>query len=284
VILGYVTNGFAHHTLDDALRILAGIGYRSAAITLDHHHLNPFEDDWVADARRVRSLLDDLGLRRTVETGARFLLDPARKHYPNLMCGSADDRNRRIAFLCVAIDVATEIEADSVSLWSGAADDHAGDDILFARLRAGLEDVLAHAERRGMPLSFEPEPGMYIERMAAFERLFAAIDHPLFGLTLDLGHLHCLGDGRPLDHLRRWGRCVFNVHIEDMLVGAHEHLFFGDGDMNFSEIFGELSAVDYEGPVHVELSRHSHDAPAVARAAFEFLSALRAAPQSENQP
>ena len=39
--LGYNTNGFAHHRLTDALRLLADIGYQSVAITLDHHALNP---------------------------------------------------------------------------------------------------------------------------------------------------------------------------------------------------------------------------------------------------
>lgn len=32
---GYNTNGFAHHRLDDAVDILAGLGYRSIALTLD---------------------------------------------------------------------------------------------------------------------------------------------------------------------------------------------------------------------------------------------------------
>jgi len=80
MILGYVTNGFAYHTLEDAIAILAEIGYRSVAITLDQHHLNPMDDDWPSAAKRVKALLRDHGLRCTVETGARFLLDARRKH------------------------------------------------------------------------------------------------------------------------------------------------------------------------------------------------------------
>ena len=36
MLLGYNTNGLAHHALLDAVELLAGIGYRSVAVTIDH--------------------------------------------------------------------------------------------------------------------------------------------------------------------------------------------------------------------------------------------------------
>lgn len=274
MILGYVTNGFAHHRLEDAIEILAELGYRSVAITLDVHHLNPLSDDWPDRANSIKKLLKRRGLRCTIETGARFLLDPRQKHQPTLLSADEASRGRRIEFLCRSLDVAAELGADSLSLWSGSTDEEADETTLFDRLCSGLVDVLAHAERVDVPLAFEPEPGMLIETMDQFENLRRAVDHRLLGLTLDVGHVHCLDDGNLFDHLKRWNHHLLNVHLEDMNRGRHEHLFFGEGEMNFSEVIGYLSATGYRGPVHVELSRHSHDAPAVARRAFEFLSAL----------
>jgi sugar phosphate isomerase/epimerase len=46
---------------------------------------------------------------------------------------------------------------------------------------------------------------------------------------------------------------------------------FGEGEIDFGEVFGALKEIDYAGGVHVELSRHSHDAVETARRSFAFL-------------
>src|SRR4051812_47800475 len=102
--LGYNTNGFAHHRLADALAVIAELGYRAIAITLDVHHLDPYapshRDELDDLARRCR----ELDLDPVIETGARFLLDPRRKHQPTLISAAAPDRARRLDFLGRAID------------------------------------------------------------------------------------------------------------------------------------------------------------------------------------
>jgi len=65
-----------------------------------------------------------------------------------------------------------------------------------------------------------------------------------------------------------------NVHLEDMRAGVHEHLMFGEGEIDFPPIFAALRATGYRGGVHVELSRHSHEGPSAARRAMEFLAPL----------
>src|SRR5271154_3930716 len=109
---GYNTNGFAHHRLEDAVEILAALGYRSVAITLDHHALDPFDSEIHSQSERLHKLLDRFGLHCVVETGARFLLDPWRKHQPTLLDSKPEGRERRIDFLNRAIDIASDLNAD----------------------------------------------------------------------------------------------------------------------------------------------------------------------------
>lgn len=273
--LGYNTNGFVHHRLEDACAILAETGYRSIALTVERDVLDvPAVEGVERATRRLRPILQRHQLAITIESGSRFFLDPRRKHQPTLISADPAGRAARVAFLQACVDLAANLDAESVSLWSGAPDEAADDGVLRGRLHAGLEQVLAHARTRNMRLSFEPEPGMFIDTMEKFQRLHDELSDSLFGLTLDVGHVHCLSDGHAPDHIRRWRSKLWNIHIEDMRRDVHEHLMFGEGEVQFAPIFAALREGDYVGPLHVELSRHSHNAVEFARESFEFLNRL----------
>ena len=117
MFLGYNTNGLAHHDLFDAVELLAEIGYRGVAITIDHNALPPYGKHTSQRITRLRRLLERLDMRSVIETGGRFLLDPRAKHEPTLL---SENRRRRIDFYKYAIDCAAQLNSDCVSLWSGA--------------------------------------------------------------------------------------------------------------------------------------------------------------------
>jgi sugar phosphate isomerase/epimerase len=271
MLLGYNTNGLAHHDLFEAVELLADLGYQSVAITLDHGALNPFDARCDEQVERMRRFLNDRGKRSVIETGARFLLDPRVKHEPTLVSSDAEARARRIDFLCRAIDIAARIGSDCVSLWSGVLRDNAEDAVAWSRLVSGLQEVVDYAAPRGVTIGFEPEPGMFIDTMARYADLLARVDAPNLRLTLDIGHLHCQGETPIADSIRRWDNRIVNVHLEDMRRGVHEHLMFGEGEIDFPPVLAALAEAGYRGGVHVELSRHSHIAPDAARRAIEFL-------------
>lgn len=274
MLLGYNTNGFAHHDPFEALEVLAQLGYRSVALTLDHGPLNPFAPGWPQELARLKDTLARLQLKSAIETGARYLLDPWHKHEPTLVSPEAQGRQRRIDFLRRAIDAAAQLGSECVSLWSGARRDAACDEALLERLAEGLRVVLRHATDSGVMLGFEPEPGMFIDTLRAFHRLLQWIDAPHLGLTLDIGHLWCQGELPLVDQIARWGPRIVNVHIEDMKAGVHEHLMFGEGEIQFPPVLEALARAGYRGPLHVELSRHSHEAPQAAQRAYDFLAPL----------
>jgi L-ribulose-5-phosphate 3-epimerase len=272
--LGYNTNGFAHHRLEDAVDILAELGYKGVALTLDHHHLDPYGTELWSQVDRLRGRLAHYGLKCVVETGARFLLDPRNKHQPTLVSAALEHRDCRVEFLNHAILIAKRLGADAVSFWSGMPDDDAPEATLWQRLVTGCQQVLKLATKKQMRVAFEPEPGMFIDTMATFQALVERIQSPWFGLTLDVGHVHCQDEGPIAKHIHQWKDVLWNVHIEDMRRGVHDHLMFGDGEIDFPPIFRALCDINYAGGVYVELSRHSHDAVNTARRALTFLRGL----------
>jgi sugar phosphate isomerase/epimerase len=274
MLIGYNTNGLAHHDLLDAVELLAAFGYRSVAVTIDHRALSPRDPGWPQQLAALRRRLGKLGMRSVIETGARFLLDPAAKHEPTLVTADPAARARRLEFYRHAIHCAAELESDCVSLWSGVVGDASPREAVMSRLVEGLEEVLEHAGKHQVAIGFEPEPGMFIESMARFDELVGRLRSPDLKLTLDVGHLHCQGETPIAGQIDRWTGRLVNVHIEDMCVGVHEHLMFGEGQIDFPPVLAALARSGYQGGVHVELSRHSHDAPLAARQAYAFLAPL----------
>jgi sugar phosphate isomerase/epimerase len=116
---------------------------------------------------------------------------------------------------------------------------------------------------------------MLVEQLSDYEELARRLGHPkALGLTLDIGHIVCLEPMSVTECVRRGAPTLAHVHIEDMRRGVHEHLMFGEGELDLHESLRVLTEIGYEGMVAVELSRHSHAAHETVPAAK---SALRAA-------
>ena len=271
MFLGYNTNGFAHHRLEDAIAILADLGYEGIALTLDVHHLDPFALDLANRVVAVRKQLERHRMNCAIETGARFLIDPRHKHQPTLIGATVSERDVRIDFLKGCIAVAVELNAGCVSFWSGTPTDDAPKEELMSRLVDGCRQLIEEVEGTDVILAFEPEPGMLIDSMERFSELHKRINHSAFGLTVDIGHLVCNGELPVSRYLEQWKHILWNVHIEDMKRGIHDHLMIGEGEVDFLDVFSGLQKANYDGGVYVELSRHSHDAVEIARTAKALL-------------
>ncbi|PYF96287.1 Sugar phosphate isomerase/epimerase [Georgenia satyanarayanai] len=275
--LSYGTNGFTDHRLPEALAIMADLGYEGVALTLDHQHLDPFAPDLAARVSETAALLERYGLAVAVETGARYVLDPWRKHEPTFV--SEDGAEERARLIRTAVDVAGDLGADIVHLWSGTLPPGTPDDVAWERLVSGLAPVLEHAERAGVRLAFEPEPGMFVSRLAGVRELRSRLGDPAaLVATVDVGHAVVNEEASPQDCIRENAEIVAHVQIEDMRRGVHEHLEFGEGEVDVPASLRALLDIGYDGLVSVELTRHSHDAPAVAARSLAVLrSALDAA-------
>lgn len=270
--LGYGLNGFAGHRLPDACAVVAGLGYDGVALTLDQPHLDPFADDLADQVRRAARALAEHRLAVVIETGSRYVLDPWLKHEPTLV--SASGRERRVELLRRAVRIGHELGAEAMSCWSGTLPAGTAPDEGWRRVVDGLGPVLDLAAELGTTVCFEPEPGMFVATLDDALELRRRLGEPEhLRLTLDLGHLVCNEPRSPAETVAAAGPLIGNVQVDDMVRDVHEHLELGTGELDLDSVLAALVATGYAGLASIELPRHSHAAPAVARSSMDALRA-----------
>ena len=267
----YNTNGLAHHRLDDALSFLADSGYGGVALTLDVHHLDPYADDAFAQAERLRERLDALCLEVVVETGARYLLDPRVKHEPTLVTPSAEGRERRLAYLRRACDLAEVLRAEAVSFWAGVPRPGVDPGDAWGWLVDGVRALAETHGHAAYALAVEPEPGMLVEDADDWARLRAEV--PEVWLALDTGHCVVSGQYAPEEAVRAFAPHLGTVAVEGMRRGVHDHLPLDEGDVDLPAVLGALLRQGYDRMVTLELSRDSHRAHEMVPRALATLEA-----------
>lgn len=271
----YGTNGLADLRLEDALGLLADLGYDGVGLTLDHMHLDPLAADLPRRTAAVGRALERYGLTVTVETGARYVLDPRRKHHPTLLDPDPEARAARLDLLLKAVRVAADLGAHATHFFSGTLPEGTDRHTAWPRFADGVSALLSAAQATGVPLAVEPEPGHLLGDLADFHRLRTTLGEPGgLGLTLDVGHCLCLETEPPPECVRRAAPWLRHVQIEDMRRGVHEHLPFGEGQLDVPPVLAALWEAGYAGLVTVELPRDSHAGPDRAR---DSLRALREA-------
>lgn len=133
------------------------------ALTLDHCHLNPFDADYRSNAVRFRQEAERRGLRIVIETGARYLLDIARKHWPTLVSCETEARARRLNLIRRVIEISSIVGAEAVCFWSGKPDSGSSSIETWENFHSSVMDLVRYATNEGVVLALEAEPGMLVE-------------------------------------------------------------------------------------------------------------------------
>ncbi|MCB9898073.1 MAG: sugar phosphate isomerase/epimerase [Planctomycetes bacterium] len=298
--LGYNSNGFPQHRLPELVDLLADLGYEALALTPDAGRLDPCRPLVRDELREVGARLSARGLACAVETGARFVLDPLRKHQPTLLDDDAGEAERRLEMLLRCLEIAAGLGAETFSFWAGRplrglpCDGPSGTtipgerasggpsfDALLDRLCAGTERLLDAARGSGVTICFEPEPGMLVASLPELDAYLARLGRDDLRVMLDVGHVPVTDGVTPHEALRRLGPRLGGLQLDDARPGVHEHLFPGEGVVDFAAVFAAAREAGFAGLACVELPRHGHDPVETARRA---LHVLREARQSGEAP
>src|SRR3989440_3607842 len=270
--LAFSTNAYLKISFAEAVARLAAIGYRGVEIMADVPHA------WPACLleEQKQGIRDDLARHRLgIFNVNAFMMnaisDPRQRYWhPSWIEPDRHYRQIRIEHTMRSLTLARELGAPCITTEPGGPVEPGGSWSAALKLFVeGLKPVAEHAEKEGVLLLIEPEPGLLIETADQFLELMQHVDSPAVGLSFDVGHAYCVGDD-PAATIPRVAKYIRHFHLEDIAATrVHHHLVPGEGAIDFAATFRAIRQIGYDGWVTIELYPYVDDPDAAARTALE---------------
>ena len=216
----------------------------------------PGVPQWI-DADKINKLARDAGLEGMTEVYAAGIVTDSPQ------AAEAYVRNR----LVHSFHLAERLHCPLV-VFSGGKRQEGG---LEASI-AGVKALLPLIEDMPVRMALEPHYRSQYQSAEDYDVIFAAIDHPQVGITVDTGHFHSAGVDIPA-FIQKYRDKIFNAHLKDH-VGT-ESVPIGKGEINLKRIFEALDEIDYQGPIALELEvRDAENLPKYVAEAYPYLKHL----------
>jgi len=275
--LAFSTNAYLKYSFTDAVSRLAKIGYRGVEIMADVPHawpayLLPEQMRAICDALAA----NDLAISNINAFMMHAVSDERQLYWhPSWIEPDPHYRGVRVNHTKRALTLAKELGAKCITTepggpvaagqsWSAALK-------LFVEM---IKPVAEHAQKEGVLLLVEPEPGLLIETAEQFEEFMRHIDSPAVGLNFDVGHFYCVKD-EPAPTVGRLAKYIRHVHLEDIAATrVHHHLIPGEGAIDFGATLKALQEIGYAGWITIELYPYVDDPDHAARTARERILAI----------
>jgi sugar phosphate isomerase/epimerase len=272
----YSSNAYTQFSIEETIERIAGLGYAGLELLADVPHAWPA--GLLPERRRaIRECLDRFGLEIANVNGFMMnaVADPRQPYWhPSWIEPDADYRAIRREHTKRALELAAELGAPSIQTEPGgplrAGESWAAAAEIFYRELMPCVEV---AEKRGVFLLIEPEPGLLIERFEQYLEFASRVDSPWLGLNFDLGHAFCVGED-PVQWIPRMTRHTKHYHIEDIAADRrHAHLVPGHGAIDLPGALHEIETTGYDGWVTVELYPYVDNPDEAGREAKTYLEA-----------
>lgn len=275
--LAFSSNAYLRYSFAEAARRIASLGYEGIEIMADVPHAWPaFLLDEQKEAIRQSLKANNLRISNINAFMMHAVNDPRQRYWhPSWIEPDRHYRQIRIDHTMRTLTLARELGAPCITtepggpLEPGASWNQALK--LFVEM---LKPVIDHAEKEGVLLLIEPEPGLLIETADQFLELMGHIKSEAVGLNFDIGHSYCVGDD-PATTIPRVAKYIRHFHLEDIsATRVHHHLVPGEGAIDFQAAIKAIRAMNYQDWVTIELYPFVEDPDQAARTARERIGPL----------
>jgi len=277
--LAFSSNAYLRFSFNDAAKKIGKLGYQGIEIMADVPHAWPAfmleeQKQGIRDSLKSNNLaisnIDSFMMHAVNDSRQRYW-------YPSWIEPDKHYRQIRIDHTMRCLTMAKELGAPCITTEPGGpveagASWNAGLK-LFVEM---LKPVIEHAEKEGVLLLIEPEPGLLIETADQFLEFMGHIKSPMVGCNFDIGHSYCVGDD-PASTIPRLAKYIKHFHLEDIAsTRVHHHLIPGDGAIDFKAAIEAIKAIGYKEWVTIELYPYVEDPDQAAKLARERIAPLLA--------
>jgi sugar phosphate isomerase/epimerase len=279
--LAFSTNAYLNFSFAEAVTRLARIGYRGVEIMADVPHAWPaFLLEEQKQGLRDALARNNLAISNINSFMMHAINDTRQRYwYPSWIEPDPHYRRIRIDHTKRALTLARELGAPCITTepggpvepgtaWASALK-------LFVEM---IKPVAEHAEKEGVLLLVEPEPGLLIETVDQFLEFMSHIDSPNVGMNFDIGHAYCVKDD-PATSIPRVKDHIRHIHLEDIAATrVHHHLIPGEGAIDFRATLRAIRGIGYQGWITIELYPYIENPDTAARLGLERISKILAEP------
>jgi sugar phosphate isomerase/epimerase len=275
--LAFSTNAYLKYSFAEAVRRLAAIGYSGIEIMADVPHAWPacLLDEQKQSIRRLLAE-HQLAISNINAFMMNAISDPRQRYWhPSWIEPDRHYRQIRIDHTRRSLTLARELGAPCITTEPGGPVEAGGSWSAALQLFVeGLKPVAEHAEKEGVLLLIEPEPGLLIQTADQFLELMQHIDSPAIALNFDIGHFYCVGDD-PAPTVQRLAPYICHFHLEDIAASrVHHHLIPGDGAIDLVATFRAIDQIGYDGWVTIELYPYVDNPDDAARLALDRVTKI----------
>jgi len=189
---------------------------------------------------------------------------------PSLISPNPQHRADRTRLIMKALDFAKDVGAANISITSGRMLGGMPPEPAARQFAESIRPVLDRADRLGVDVGIECEPGLYLEYVAELREWIDRLGHPRLGANLDVGHSQVIGESIP-EAVKLLGDRIWNLHVEDIPERKHYHMIPGEGTLDWQGLKGALLAVNYRRFLTVELYTHWQNPQEAAEKSYQFL-------------
>ncbi|MCK2199587.1 sugar phosphate isomerase/epimerase family protein [Corynebacterium callunae] len=231
--------------------VTARLGYEYMQLT-PHHDFSPFFRHPKAD--------DDLVVKFKKRAQDAGVLIPALLPVQRISSPEETQRIAAVRNMKRVIELAVQLEVDTINTeFSGRPERSEDSEDAFYR---SMEELLPVLEREGVKFNIDPHPDDFVENGMEAWRVIRGLNSTQVGFVYVAPHSFHMGD-QASEIIPAVGDRLGAVYLSDSFnhhkshglryisnppgnaVRVHQHLKIGDGDVNFTELFGLLKKTGY---------------------------------------